>query len=419
MLTPQKLKRLLAAPLSSEPASVGLTSPILDLFAATNRELLAKMLTEQHYLPGAIIFKEGDVGDAMYIIRSGRVVVVQEHLHTPTILGYRGVGEIIGEMALLENKPRFASVVAAEEVSLLRISRENFEELRSSSPSFDLSIAQALSARLRAADEARSKSLLAEKKLSQQISELQTEKEQLLELQRLRQETSDFIVHDLRSPLSLIAGVMSMMEMVMPEEVLHANREMLDLANINCQRLKRLIDSLLDIARLESSETELLLTLLNLSYLINKAVKRMLPTAHLKTLTLKTAISQKLPFIEADEQKIDRVLENLIDNAIKFTPAKGQIVVAAKVQDEHVLISVSDTGPVIPPAERNYIFERFAQLSGNSFRTHGSGLGLAFCRLAVEAHGGRIWVEPGSGGEGNRFVVRLPLSVQPASARST
>jgi signal transduction histidine kinase len=413
ILTPQKLKTLLAAPISSKSAPAGLTSPILDLFTSADRDLLAKMMTEHHYLPGTVIFKEGDVGDAMYVIRSGQVVVVQEEGQLPTILGYRGVGEIVGEMALLENKPRFASVVAIEEVDLLRISRKDFEALRQSNPDFEISMAQALSARLRAADEARSKSLLTEKKLSEQISELQTEKQQLLELQRLRQETSDFIVHDLRSPLSLIAGAMSLLEMVLPEEVLQSNHEILELAHINCQRLKRLIDSLLDIARLETGETELLLTLLNLSHLINNTVEQMMPSARIKTLTLITAIPPDLPLVEADEQKIDRVLENLIDNAIKFTPARGQIVITAEARDEHILIRVVNTGPTIPPLDRERIFDRFAQLSGDSTRTHGSGLGLAFCRLAVEAHGGRIWVEPGHDGEGNCFVFNLPLSVQP------
>ena len=127
-LTRQKLDRLLAvSPALSESATL-LDSPILSLLAATKRELLAKLMTEQHYAPGQIIFKEGDVGDAMYIIRSGRVAVVKGGFKSPTILAYRGVGEIIGEMALLEDEPRSASVVAVEELRLLRISRENFQE---------------------------------------------------------------------------------------------------------------------------------------------------------------------------------------------------------------------------------------------------------------------------------------------------
>jgi signal transduction histidine kinase len=110
-----------------------------------------------------------------------------------------------------------------------------------------------------------------------------------------------------------------------------------------------------------------------------------------------------------DEEKIDRVLANLIDNALKFTPKGGEITIAVEEQDKHVLVSVANTGPTIPPRDGERIFDRFAQLSETSHQRRGWGLGLAFCRLAVEAHGGRIWVEPGEGGEGNRFVFSLPL----------
>lgn len=412
LLTSQKLNRLLAAPTSSEPPPAELNSPILDLLAATNREELAKMMTEHGYPRGAIIFMEDDVGDAMYVIRSGRVVVVKGDLKSPTILGYRGVGEIIGEMALLEDKPRFASVIAVEKLSLLRISREDFQKLRDDNPTFEMTLARALSARLRAADKARSESLLAEQWLSQQISELQTEKEQLLELQRRREQTSDFIVHDLRSPLSLITGALNMLEMVLPEDILQTNRQILELANINCSRMKRMIDSLLDMARLDAGESQLSLVPLDLPSLIKRAIERMVPMAQSKSLALQAIFPAEELLIEADEEKIDRVLDNLIENAIKFTPSAGQITIAIEFQAEQVLVSVTNGGSVIRLEDRERIFDRFAQSAGTSISARGSGLGLAFCRLAVEAHGGRIWVEPGDGGEGNRFIFRLPRSIQ-------
>jgi signal transduction histidine kinase len=368
------------------------------------------MMTEHHFVPGAIIFNEGDTGDAMYIIRAGRVVVVKGGFKSPTILGYRGVGETIGEMALLENRPRSAAVVAIEELSLLRISREDFQALRDSNPSFELSMAQALSARLRAANEVRSEVLLAKKSLSRQISRLQTENEQLLELQRLRQDTSDFIVHDLRSPLSLVAGAISMLEMVLPEEVVQANREILELADVNCKRMQRMVDSLLDIARMEAGETALRLAQVNLADPIKRAINRLNTALKSRNLTLSAILPAGLPTLTVDEEQIDRVLENLIDNAIKYSPTGGRITIAAELKGEEVLVSIANTGPTIPAADREHIFERFAQASSPGFRTRGSGLGLAFCRLAVAAHGGRIWVEPGEGDEGNNFVFSLPLS---------
>lgn len=411
LLPPQKLNLLLTTPTSS---ALGVAdSPILTILAAINREVLDRVMTEHHYSTGAIIFNEGDVGDAMYIIRSGRVVVVKGDFQAPTILGYRGIGEVIGEMALLENKPRFASVVAVEDLCLLRISREDFQKLRDDNPSLEMSLAQALSARLRAADEARSEKVLAEQSLSRQISRLQTENKQLLELQRLREETSDFLVHDLRSPLSLIAGAISMLEMVLPEDVLQENHEIFQLADINCQRMKRLIDSLLDVAHMDVGETRLVLTEINLLDLLQKAAARMTTAVISKKLTLQTAFPVELPALLLDESKIDRVLDNLIDNAIKYTAAAGQVTLAAGLQNGYIHIIISNTGPTIPPEDRERIFERFTQGASVALRTRGSGLGLAFCRLVVEAHGGRIWVEPGEGGEGNRFIFSLPLPAQP------
>ncbi|OQA14110.1 MAG: Adaptive-response sensory-kinase SasA [Chloroflexi bacterium ADurb.Bin360] len=100
-----------------------------------------------------------------------------------------------------------------------------------------------------------------------------------------------------------------------------------------------------------------------------------------------------------------------MDNAIKYTPQGGDICVAAVLGTSQVQVSMTDTGPGIPEPERQRIFERFAQVQSDSAaRRRGFGLGLAFCKLAIEAHGGVIWVEPGPGGVGSRFTFTLPLN---------
>jgi two-component system clock-associated histidine kinase SasA len=112
-----------------------------------------------------------------------------------------------------------------------------------------------------------------------------------------------------------------------------------------------------------------------------------------------------------DEERIDRVVANLIDNAIKYTPGGGQVTVIAEPGEGEVIVSVIDTGPGIPPEERERIFQRFARLARDRGKRRGFGLGLVYCRLAVEAHGGRIWVEPGPKGMGSCFVFTLPRQV--------
>jgi signal transduction histidine kinase len=128
-----------------------------------------------------------------------------------------------------------------------------------------------------------------------------------------------------------------------------------------------------------------------------------------KGIGLQTHLAPDLPLVIADGEKIERVLANLLDNAFKHTPREGKVTIAARQVGEAVQVSVADTGPGISPEERERIFERFAQTNGERPRRRGYGLGLAYCRLAVEAHGGRIWMEAGDGGAGSRFVFELPL----------
>jgi signal transduction histidine kinase len=416
-ISDEELERILAVrPATAELFATTPDSYFLDLLASIDRSLLDKLMSEHKYARGEIIFKEGDRGDSMYLIRSGRVVVVKGDLDleasatTPTILGYRGPGEIIGEMALLEGRPRSASIIAVERLRMLKISRESFQELLNSEPALGMSIMASLSARLRAADTVRDADTQVGKHLVKQVSELRTEKQQLLEIQRLREETSNFIIHDLRNPLGIVNGVIHMLEMVLPEEILEDNQKLLDAAKSASGRMQLLVDSLLDVARLEAGRDEFNLTPMNIQTVIEKAIGRVAPTLELSDITVAVQVDDDMPAFIADEEKIDRVLTNLIDNAIKYTPDGGKITVTAVREDDHVKIGVNDTGPGIPSEERERIFQRFAQVKGDRPRRRGFGLGLTFCQLAVEGHGGRIWVEEGENGIGSRFMFTLPLS---------
>ncbi|MCK4962472.1 MAG: ATP-binding protein, partial [Anaerolineales bacterium] len=119
-------------------------------------------------------------------------------------------------------------------------------------------------------------------------------------------------------------------------------------------------------------------------------------------------VADGLPEVTADDEKLRRVLSNLLDNALKFTPAGGQIDLKVKCEGEEVIITVADTGPGVPEEFRERIFKRFAQVPGVAGRRRGTGLGLAFSKMAVTAHGGKIWVEDNPGG-GSAFRIQLPL----------
>jgi len=415
-LTPQEFKRVLNAPAPKTDIVLngGLGSPFLRLLATAGREQLSKLITEKTYAPGDIIFKEGDIGLAMYIIWSGRVAVIKGGMDSLTVLGYRGVGEIIGEMGLLEHRPRSATVVALEEVRALSLTRQAFETLLSENPSVGLGILGTLSARLRAADDARKASSSSEYRLTRQLSELQIEKQQLLELERLRQDTIDLIVHDLRHPISSIFGAIKILEMVLPENVLADNAQLISIANSNCDHLQVMVESLLDIASMEAGEDDLNLRSTHIEHLVIDAVKQTKALTDMENITTVTNIPNDLPPVMVDEEKLHRILSNLVNNAIKFTPSGGQITVALEPVDDMVQFSVSDSGPGIPLEDRERIFDRFAQLDGNGPRMTGFGLGLTFCKMAIEAHGGQIWIEDGikseNGDPGSTFAFTLPQS---------
>jgi signal transduction histidine kinase len=127
---------------------------------------------------------------------------------------------------------------------------------------------------------------------------------------------------------------------------------------------------------------------------------------------LRNEVPAGLPLVSADQGKLLRVLTNLIDNAVKFTPGGGQIGVTAWLADQGtVQVQVSDTGPGIPEEFRAKVFDRFIRVPGQSGRRKGSGLGLMYCRLAIESHGGRIWFEPRPDG-GSVFNFTLPLQIE-------
>ncbi|NTU61900.1 MAG: cyclic nucleotide-binding domain-containing protein [Chloroflexi bacterium] len=357
--------------------------------------------------PGQVICREGEPGDVMFLIRSGHAAIVKGGFDAPIVLACRGAGEFIGEMALLENLPRSASVVALDEVYLYHVTRDDFQRMLSHSTKLDIGMLRKLSSRLREADNLITSATHARRTLSSQVNELAAENQQLMELQRLREQTTDLVVHDLRNPLHSIMGAVGMLQMILPPAMLQENRDLFDLVNSSCTRMQRLVDSLLDISRMESGETKLALEPVNLAQLIQAAVSRVSPTMQARGIASSIFMPAHLPPVEIDLDMIDRVIINLLDNAIKFTPSDGQISVSAESHGARIAVSINDNGPGIPLEQRPHIFERFSR--GTSSGPRGFGLGLTFCKLAVEAHGGKIWIEDGESGVGCKCIFTLPL----------
>lgn len=408
-LTTQEFQHLLLH-LPGEPAllSAGADISLLQLLATIDRHILTNLMTEQHMAAGDVLFREREPGHTMYLIRSGRVIVLTGDVLMPTILDCPGPGEVVGEMALLDGSIRSATVIALEPTRMLRIDREAWQQLLTLFPDTGQQVMTLLSARLRKSDQMRSVDVQVGRYLTRQISTLHQENVELIELQRARQDMSDLIIHDLRSPLNLMFGTLQMLELVLPEDVLESNRELLDIAQSAHRRMQRLVDSLLDMAQMQNTELALRMTAVSLPALLQEITSHLAFSLTHHRLTFHHQLPADLPLVRGDEEKLSRVLANLLENAIKFTPDGGHIWARAEITETEILFSLTDTGPGIPLADRDRVFERFARARERHTLTRGYGLGLAYCKLAIEAHNGRIWVESGDNDIGCRFIFALP-----------
>jgi signal transduction histidine kinase len=377
---------------------------------------LKELLHDEHHPAQTVILREGMLGDVLYIIWSGRVAIIKDlESETPTLLAHRGPGEVLGEMSLLESGPHSASVVVVEDTHLLHLTRADLQTLMAEQPDVGVEILRALSytlsTRLRDADQARTSIAHAESRLTHRVQQLSTEKERLAELELLRQETTDLIVHDLRSPLTYIRASLELLQEMLPEDVLASCDKVIDLALDGCKDVLDLVDSLLEVARMESVGLVLDLQPISLLPLITDTVNRLRLLAEQYHITLQMDVPAELPPIQGDGNKLERVLGNLLDNALKYTPEGGWITVAVHPVNGQVEVRVTDTGPGIPPEHQERIFDRFTRVPGSEGRRRGLGLGLALCRSVVESHGGRIWVES-EVGQGSTFAFTIPVESQ-------
>ncbi len=237
------------------------------------------------------------------------------------------------------------------------------------------------------------------------IQWIQRDISERLALEESRADLISMIVHDLRSPLGNIISSLDVLQATMPSDDEMVG-PVLAIAFRSSQRLSRLIDSLLDLRRLEAGQAVLHKEPASLNALIAEAADQVHPLAEGKAIFLRLDVPPRLPSVPVDVDMLRRVLINLMENAVKYSDSAGSVSVSARVDEAAVTIGVKDTGPGIPHAEQGRIFQKFTRLHQGGPK--GLGLGLAFCKLAVEAHGGKIWVES-EPGQGSTFSFTVPL----------
>jgi signal transduction histidine kinase len=230
--------------------------------------------------------------------------------------------------------------------------------------------------------------------------------ERLGELDQLK---SDFIAiasHELRTPLSLILLYAAMLREQMGEEA----GPQLDAVLQAAMRLKNTIETMLNLRYLETGQMEMVPVCFDLRDEVRKACESHVAIAETGGLVLRTDLPDEEVPILADEEKVRVILDNLISNAVKFTPPGGEVRVALLSKGGEIEVAVADTGVGIPQEELERVFDCFYQVEGHMTRRHGGmGLGLSIVKGLVELHGGRVWAES-TLGRGSRFVVVLPAT---------
>lgn len=229
------------------------------------------------------------------------------------------------------------------------------------------------------------------------------------ELDSLREDLTAMIYHDLRSPLANIVSSLDVLYgMATEDEDRDTVLSILKIAENSTDRIQRLVSSLLDVNRLESGQTIANQKVVSTLELMKNAIRDVTPVAEGRRQKLHGSLPDVLPAIWVDEDMARRVLINLLENASKFTPVSGVLEAGARHEDGWVHMWVRDNGPGIPLGEQERIFDKYTRLRGTT-KIGGLGIGLAFCRLAVVGHGGRIWVES-EPGQGATFHFTFPVA---------
>jgi signal transduction histidine kinase len=241
------------------------------------------------------------------------------------------------------------------------------------------------------------------------FEQLQQNYKRLQELEKLRDDLTHMIIHDLRTPLTSIMMGMQTLEVV--GEMSEDQREIMNIALSGGDTLLGMINDLLDIVKLESGSLKIDYAALDISKLVASSVDQVDLLFTEKKVTLDRHIDVDSIIAHGDENKLRRTLVNLLGNAIKFTPSGGIVTIDVQLDEtkQFLRFSVSDTGEGIPAEWQTRIFEKFGQVESRKYGHKAStGLGLTFCKLAVEAHGGHIGVTSVIG-KGSTFYFTIPL----------
>ncbi|MEA2011472.1 MAG: ATP-binding protein [Verrucomicrobiota bacterium] len=261
-----------------------------------------------------------------------------------------------------------------------------------------------------------------ENSINKRTDELLGAYKNLQKLDEMKSEFLSMVSHDLRTPLSSITGFAQIIHRTIKQDVLSniSEGEVLDTINqilghidiviSESDRMAKLIENLLDLARMESGKIEISLEPMDIGEVVSWTVSSTYSLFEKKGLKFIDKMPEELPAILGNRERLVQVMVNLFSNAIKFT-SQGHIECTAFEKDAYIIVHVTDTGKGIPGTNKNVIFEKFKQLKpSEKARQQGIGLGLAICKQIIEEHDGKIWVEKSEVGQGTTIAISIPLA---------
>jgi signal transduction histidine kinase len=347
---------------------------------------LRKSAQERSFGEGAEIFKQGDTGDGLYVVKEGRVQISgQVGENARHVFSQVNPGEVFGEMAVLEDKPRSAAAVADGPTTVYFIPRDALLKLVAGSPSLSLELVREISNRLR--------------EFNRQYVEEVLQTERLALVGRFARS----IVHDLKNPLNIIgiSAEMAGMEKSTPE------LRRLTRVRIakQVERISEMVNEIMEFT--QGSQAAFVSATMDYDVFVNQLLDEIRPEIDLKSCTIEVETPPPPVRLLLDPKRLRRVFYNLIHNATDAMPGGGKIRLRFRVEGKQLVTEIEDSGPGIAAQIQGQLFSAFATFG----KAHGTGLGLSICKRIVEDHHGRISArnEPGRGAV---FFFSLPIPEQ-------
>ncbi len=351
---------------------------------------------------GEIIFSEGDHADNFFIVKDGTVEVWKDyHSAEPDMLALHTCGHLFGEMALVDDLPRSATVIAREPTTLLHINRQDFRDIIQDNAAIALSLMKSVSSMVRQSNESfveglREKNRTLEK-ANRELKEAQAE---LVKAERLSAlgKFSSLILHDIRNPLSVIRGYAELINLSPQNQ--EKCRDCAGKIMTEADRINRLANELLDYSR---GEIRLNISIVTMQELVDQLCESIRDRFTARRIAITTDIAFAGPLL-LDKERMLRALYNLADNARKAMPDGGTLTIRVRTEGKTVFFELTDTGIGLSREVQEHLYEPFFSLS----QSGGTGLGMCIVKSIVEAHEGTLSYTTREK-QGTTFTIALPV----------